>query len=99
MAQNPSLVQFVLSRIEPSLICRYYESSQGISSEGITIDEQIKKLTGIIVDMNIDSFENINNGEIGMRYSKATPQSIERRNQMRVCVGLYLNVLYQIEKI
>lgn len=98
LAQNPSLVQFVLSRIEPSLICRYYESSQGISSEGITIDEQIKKLTGIIVDMNIDSFENINNGEIGMRYSKATPQSIERRNQMRVCVGLYLNVLYQIEK-
>ena len=96
-AENRSLVRFVLGRIEPSMIGRYYYTIFGKWPNRIPPKEQIDALTDELVRVNVDRYATVNNTEM-RRYGTATVESVKERNRMRAGVGLYLTVLYQIVK-
>ena len=95
-AKNEILVKYVLERIDPKQIDRYCEGIH-INCCNYTNADKINKLASIVSSVNIDKFEKVNNAEI-KEGSNANDNTVRERNEARACVGLYLNVLYQIAK-
>lgn len=99
LSKNKEVVKFVLKRVDPKQIERYYRSVCDVRN--ISAEDEIEKLVDIIYNFNIDELEQVNNAEIGTGHSGrkvASKRSVQERNQARACVSLYLNVLYQIVK-
>lgn len=99
LSKNKEVVKYVLKRVDTKQIDRYYRSVCDIHN--ISTENKIEKLVDIIYNFNIDEIEQVNNADPDSAYSgKRVPseRSKQERNRERACVGLYLNVLYQIVK-
>lgn len=90
LASNEKVVKFVLGRMPDSQLRRYM---RGIGeSDTMSIGEIISCLAGKISTMSFSLFANVRNGNNANR-----DQKIEKE-RLKALVGLYLTVLYNIEK-
>lgn len=97
-AKNKAVVTFVLKKMnDPTLIDRYYETVCPGAPKEKSYKEKLECLVSVVVDMNIDKLEKVNNAET-FSHKGADDKSVKHRNVLRACVGLYLNVLYQVAK-
>lgn len=89
LCKNKAAVRFVLSRIPPEQLHRYYTSCVEMIDEGASVGQKVNALTTAVTEMNLGSFEEIRT---------KSAEDGRRKTRNIAVTGLYLTVAYQLIK-